>query len=169
MVAGLKLKEPHFFCFTIFIIYIKSSMPTSVSSEKLYREIADLDHLVFEAYNSCNLTAFKTFFVEDLEFYHDKSGLILTRKKMIEILEATLCANSEIKTRRELIAESLEVYPLQNFGAIEIGAHYYYQSSPGQTEKRVEMAKFTHIWQYRDNKWQITRVLSYDHQPIVQK
>ncbi|MEX2591243.1 MAG: nuclear transport factor 2 family protein [Anditalea sp.] len=143
-------------------------MPTSTSSKKLYQEIANLDHLAFEAYNTCNLSVFKTFFVKDLEFYHDKSGLILTRKKMLEILETTLCGNSEVKTRRELVADSLEVYPLQNFGAIEIGTHYYFQSKNGQTEKKVEVAKFTHIWKKKDNKWKISRVLSYDHQPIDQ-
>lgn len=143
-------------------------MPTSASSENLYQEIAHLDNLVFEAYNTCNLSLFKTFFVEDLEFYHDKSGLILTRKKMLDILEATLCGNSEVKTRRELIADSLEVYPLHNFGAIEIGSHYYYQSRQGQTEKLVERAKFTHIWKKENNKWKISRVLSYDHQPMTQ-
>ena len=141
-------------------------MPTAASSEKLYQEIVNLDTLVFEAYNSCNLSVFKTFFVKDLEFYHDKSGLILTRKKMLKILEATLCSNSEVKTRRELIVDSLEVYPLQNFGAIEIGTHYYYQSVNGKPEKKVEVAKFTHIWQKKKNKWKISRVLSYDHQLI---
>ena len=141
-------------------------MPISTLSEKLYQEIAHLDNKVFEAYNNCNLSAFKTFFVEDLEFYHDKSGLILTRKKMLEILEATLCGNSGVKTRRELITESLEVYPVENFGAIEIGSHYYYQSINGLPETRVEVAKFTHIWHKRDNLWKITRVLSYDHQSI---
>ena len=140
-------------------------MGTSSIPEKLYQEIAYLDRIVFEAYNTCNLSAFKNYFVEDLEFYHDKSGLIQGRKKMLEALETTLWSNKNIMVRRELIPESLEVYPLLNFGAIQIGKHYYYQSINGLPETLVEVAKFTHVWQQKDNEWKICRVLSYDHQP----
>lgn len=143
-------------------------MSSTTSTVSLYQEIAQLDQIIFDAYNNCDLSLFKDYFTEDLEFYHDQSGLILTRNKMLEILASTLCGNSEVKTRRELIAGSLEVYPLHNFGAIEIGAHYYYRSINGQPEKLVEKGKFTHIWKKQDNTWKISRVLSYDHQPISQ-
>ena len=139
---------------------------TSTHQENLYQEIAHLDQIVFEAYNDCNLSVFKTFFAEDMEFYHDKSGLISSREKMLSALEATLFNNSECRTRRELIKDSLEVYPLDNFGAIEIGAHYYYRSTLGKPERCVEVAKFTHIWKKTDNVWKITRVMSYDHRPV---
>lgn len=141
-------------------------MPDSTSTEKLFQQIAYLDKKVFEAYNSCNLSLFKDYFVEDLEFYHDKSGLVLSRKKMVEALEAALCGNPNIKTRRELIPDSLEVYPLMNFGAIEIGSHYYYQSIDGLPEVLVEVAKFTHIWHKMDDTWKICRVMSYDHRSL---
>lgn len=144
-------------------------MVSSSLTEKLYQEIADLDSMVFEAYNTCNLSTFKEYFVEDLEFYHDKSGLILGRKKMLEALETVLCSNKNIKIRRELIPESLEVYPLLNFGAIQIGKHCYYQSIDGLTETLVEVAKFTHVWHQKDNNWKICRVMSYDHQPYEKK
>src|SRR5690606_24421817 len=85
---------------------------TSTYSRNLYQEIAHLDQIVFEAYNNCNLYVFKTFFAEDLEFYHDKSGLISSREKMLNALETAVFGNRECKTRRELIKDSLEVYPL---------------------------------------------------------
>lgn len=141
-------------------------MTFSTSTENLHQEISQLDQSVFDAYNTCNLKVFETFFVEDLEFYHDRSGLISSRKTMLAALEDSLCGNSGIRTRRELIPESLKVYPLENFGAIQVGEHYYYQSRNGQPEKLVEVAKFTHIWQKSDNSWKIRRVLSYDHQAI---
>ncbi len=141
-------------------------MTSSTSTDKLFQEILKLDQIAFEAYNTCDLTAFKNFFVEDLEFYHDKSGLISSRTTMLAALENVLCGNNGIKTRRELIPESLKVYPLENFGAIQVGEHYYYQSRDGQPEKLVEVAKFTHIWKNTGESWKISRVLSYDHQPI---
>lgn len=105
--------------------------------------------------------------MEDLEFYHDKSGLIRSRNTMIENLKAILCSDSTVKTRRELIMESLKVYPLDNYGAIQIGEHYYYQSQQGQPEKKVEIAKFTHIWKKEKEDWKISRVMSYDHQAVA--
>jgi len=142
-------------------------MLTPYPKDQLYREIADLDDAVFEAYNTCNLREFSNYFVDDLEFYHDKTGLNLTKKTLLTAMEAALCGNPDIRTRRELIPESLEVYPLDNFGAIQIGRHYYYRSIHGGPETRYEIARFTHIWQKKDGKWKIYRVMSYDHQPLL--
>jgi hypothetical protein len=142
-------------------------MPNSTSSESLYQTIAQLDAIVFEAYNTCNLSAFKDYFVEDLEFYHDKSGMISSRKNMLESLEVILCGDHNVRTRRELIKDSMKVYPLENFGAIQVGEHQYYKSFAGQPEELVEVAKFTHIWRNDGLQWKITRVLSYDHQPAT--
>lgn len=144
-------------------------MTDSTSSESLFQVIGELDTIVFEAYNSCNLSDFKNYFVEDLEFYHDKTGMISSRKSMLEALEVMLCGNSKVKTRRELIEDSLMVYPLDNFGAIQVGEHQYYKSFNGQPEELVEVAKFTHVWKNDETGWKITRVLSYDHQPIGKK
>jgi len=140
----------------------------TTSSDTLYQEISHLDTQVFEAYNACNLLAFEKYFVEDLEFYHDRTGLILSRKTMITNLSSVLCSDSALRIRRELISESLKVYPLENFGAIQIGEHYYYHSLDGLDEKKVEVAKFTHIWKKENDEWKISRVMSYDHQPVVE-
>lgn len=140
-------------------------MPNSTSSENLYQTIAELDSIVFEAYNSCNLSDFANYFVEDLEFYHDKSGMISSRKTMLEALNLMLCDDEKVRTRRELIKGSLKVYPIDNFGAIQIGEHQYFKSFDGQPEQLVEVAKFTHIWRNDKMGWRITRVMSYDHQP----
>lgn len=140
-------------------------MPNSTSSESLYQTIAELDAIVFGAYNACNLSEFKNYFVEDLEFYHDKSGLISSRKTMLELLSLMLCSDDRVKIRRRLIEDSLEVYPIDNFGAIQVGQHQYFRSVDGQPEQLVEVAKFTHIWRNDEKGWKITRVMSYDHQP----
>src|SRR5690606_21468062 len=136
-------------------------MTNSTSSESLFQVIAELDKIVFEAYNACNLSDFKNYFVEDLEFYHDKTGMISSRKSMLEALEVMLCGNSKVKTRRELVEDSLMVYPLDNFGAIQVGEHQYYKSFDGQPEELVEVAKFTHVWKNDERGWKISRVLSY--------
>ena len=144
-------------------------MPNSTSSESLYQIIAGLDANVFEAYNACNLSEFKNYFVDDLEFYHDKSGLICSRQTMLDALSLMLCGDDKVRTRRELIKDSLQIYPIDNFGAIQVGEHQYFKSFNGQPEQLVEVAKFTHIWRNDDTGWKITRVMSYDHQPAGNK
>ena len=43
------------------------------------------------------------------------------------------------------------------------GRHVFYQTPPGEAERRTGIATFTHVLAYRDGKWLMTRVLSYDH------
>ena len=60
-------------------------------------------------------------------------------------------------------AGKLKVYPLNNYGAIEIGVHRFYQLLPGKPEKLVEVSQFTHVWKKEEGGWKLSRVLSYDH------
>jgi hypothetical protein len=62
----------------------------------------------------------------------------------------------------ELIASSLEVYPLQDYGAVEIGVHRFHH--PGDPTN-VGEAKFVQLWKYKGATWKVTGVTSYDHQP----
>src|ERR1044072_6262519 len=95
----------------------------SVSDAELLRTIKALDAAVFDAYNSCNLEKFGTFFIEDVEFYHDNGGLTdRSRQSLVESVKNNICG----KVQRELVAGKLEVYPLRGFGAVEIGVHRFH-------------------------------------------
>ncbi len=63
--------------------------------------------------------------------------------------------------RRRLIPGSLEVYPVPNYGAIEVGTHEFCHEENGKTDCGV--LRFLHVWQKRDGQWRVTRVVSYDH------
>jgi ketosteroid isomerase-like protein len=130
--------------------------------DELFRTIASLDAEVFDAYNRCDLEKFGSFFTEELEFYHDNGGPTnLTRQGLVESVKNNICG----KAYRILVPGTLEVYTLKGYGAIEIGVHRFYHPGRDSTES-VGEAKFLHIWQQKDGKWQITRVLSYDHHPL---
>jgi hypothetical protein len=47
---------------------------------------------------------------------------------------------------RELVRESVKVYPLNNYGAIETGTHRFYAVSKGKPNRLTEVAQFTHVW-----------------------
>lgn len=58
---------------------------------------------------------------------------------------------------------TLEVYPLNGYGAVEFGVQRFYSSAGSAPEKLTATARFVHLWQEQDGQWRIARVISYDH------
>jgi hypothetical protein len=141
-----------------------SQESTKGSSSSLEATILSLDTQFWDAYNSCAVENFKQFLTDDLEFYHDKGGLTKTADKLISMVKTGLCADPNMKLRREAVNGTIHLYPLANYGAIITGDHLFYLTKNGNEEKLVESAKFTHVWQNENGKWRMSRVLSYDHQ-----
>ncbi|MBV8517870.1 MAG: nuclear transport factor 2 family protein [Acidobacteria bacterium] len=123
--------------------------------------ITALDAKLFDAYNRCDMDTFASFFPEKFEFYHDQGGLETDRTGMIASLRKYICG----KVTRELVPGTLEVYPMNGFGAVEIGVHRFHHPGHDDTEPLGE-AKFVHLWQYKDGVWQLTRVISFDHHAV---
>ena len=129
------------------------------SDAELTRAISALDTQLFDAYNNCDIDKLGSMVTDDLEFYHDKTGLAVGKKVFTDAIKNNICG----KVRRELVKGSLEVYPLKGYGAVEIGVHRFYH--PGsQDHDVVGEAKFIHLWQYKDGAWKVSRVISYDHE-----
>lgn len=146
---------------------IASSAPPAAASrseaptgDRLTAAIAGLDRTVFDAYNHCDPVTFARYFAPDIEFYHDKTGLTVGRAKLVEAVKNNICG----KVRRELVAGTLEVYPLKDFGAVEMGTHRFCQIGGDRCDG---VARFIHLWQYRDGAWRITRAISYDHHRLT--
>jgi ketosteroid isomerase-like protein len=133
-------------------------------SKDLYDTIAHLDATFFDAFNTRNFNNLKAFLSENLEFYHDLGG-ITNYTQNVEAFKRTF--ESDRKVRRELVASTLEVYPIQNYGAVETGIHRFYATEKGQQEKLSSEAKFVQIWQKKDGEWKITRIISYGHQEFL--
>jgi hypothetical protein len=125
------------------------------SGQELTLAITALDKQLFDAYNTCNIEKLGTLVADDLEFYHDKTGLAVGKQPFLDAIKKNICG----KVTRELVAGSLEVYPLHGYGAVEIGVHRFHH--PGDSD--VGEAKFVTLWQYKDGAWKITRAISYDH------
>ncbi len=69
------------------------------SQADLDKAITALDAAVFDAYNRCDLEKFSTFFVDDVEFYHDQGGVTLGNKALTESIKKNICGGD---VRREL-------------------------------------------------------------------
>jgi hypothetical protein len=63
--------------------------------------------------------------------------------------------------RRDLVRGSIEVYPIKDYGAIEIGQHRFCHKENAKEE--CGTFKFAMVWRKSDGLWRISRVLSYGH------
>ncbi len=134
---------------------------SSTSSDPLFQTIAARDKTLFDAYNSCDLKALAAIVSDDLEFYHDKTGLAVGRAVFLDSIQKNICG----KVTRELIPETLEVYLLAGYGAVEIGTHRFHH--PGErNNEAVGDAKFVMLWRNQAGVWTLIRVISYDHAAI---
>jgi len=125
---------------------------------ELFNEIAKQDSLLFNAFNNRDSVVFKNYFKNDLEFYHDKGGLT-GYDQTIGFLRSTIISKNDI--RRILERESMEVFPVPGYGAMQIGKHSFCHTENGR--KECGTFKFVHIWQKLNGDWKISRVVSYDH------
>ena len=108
------------------------------AKDELYRTISSLDSALFDSYNTCELEKFKAFFTEDVEFYHDQGGVTVGAKTLTEQIKNNICG----KVRRELVAGTLQVYPMHGYGAVEMGVHRFYQPAKG-TNRPAPLSLFT--------------------------
>ena len=124
---------------------------------ELDKTVTALDAALFDSYNKCDLEKFKSFFVDDVEFYHDQGGVTLGAQALTDAVKKNICG----QTTRELV--SLQVFYMKGYGALETGVHRFHH--PGHEEIGVGEGRFVHLWQYKDGAWKITRAISYDHHP----
>src|SRR5215212_9960133 len=85
------------------------------TTQQLFTQIAHMDSLFFDAYNTQNLDTIKSLFTEDLEWFQDNGGL-LTPKVIFEAFESNF--KKEHKLTRMLLKGSLEIHPIKDYGAI---------------------------------------------------
>ena len=129
-------------------------------SDALRAEIERLDKTIFDAFNAHDMDKVNSYFDESLEFFHDKNGLLSLAdvKKNSKSMAAAAASNG---LRRELVPGSLQVYPIPNYGAIEVAAHRFCHMENG--EEDCGTFQFVHVWKKSDAGWKITRVISYGH------
>lgn len=124
-------------------------------SKALYDTIVRMDSVLFGAYNVCDLPAMADCFSENIEFYHDKGGLMTSKDSIMAATEKNICG----KVKRVLIEGSIEVYPIKDYGAIEMGQHYFINSQEPKPD-HPSIGKFVHTWKNEAGKWRLTRVIS---------
>lgn len=127
--------------------------PYAPVSETLHNTIARLDSIYFDTYNTCNMEKMAAMMSDTLEFYHDRTGLSTSKQDNLASIRKNICG----KVTRELVKGSLEVYPIQGYGAVEIGYHRFRNKAEAGASNP---SKFIVLWQQQGGEWKITRVVS---------
>ena len=123
-----------------YVSYANTSSAQVAKTSELYKILKAKDSLLFNvSFNNCDISQIENLISEDFEFYHDKGGINESKESFIDAIKNGLCVTGENSTRRELVENSLQVFPLYNnevlYGAIQIGIHRFYDTT----------AKFTHL------------------------
>jgi hypothetical protein len=137
--------------------FIAANAQYTPDDKALYDTIVKQDSIFFNAYNHCDkmLDLYASYYSDSLEFYHDHAGFSNSKKDMVDATERNICG----RVRRELVPGSVEVYPVPNYGAIEVGFHRFYnKENPPNTVARD--GRFVIVWKKAGEKWLISRVIS---------
>lgn len=131
---------------------------TAKADDTLYASVVAADERFFDAFNRCDIDVMAKMFSQDLEFYHDIGGVSDYDSTM-----ASTKANCDRKLglERSLNIDSLRVFPIPGFGAIQVGEHEFCHLANGALD--CGTFGFTHVWQNTENGWKIARVVSYGH------
>jgi ketosteroid isomerase-like protein len=135
--------------------------PSSGKEEsEVFQTIARMDQMIFDAFNAHDVDRLMSYFTEDLEFYHDTGG-VQNYRQNAEGFKKMFASMPDM--RRDLVKESLEVYPIKDFGAMEIGQHRFCHKENGKDD--CGTFGFAMVWKKVGDSWKISRVLSYGHKP----
>jgi hypothetical protein len=96
---------------------------------------------------------------DDIEFYHDLTGFRFAEQVRADFQWLTENCPRSQGVARELIGGSLQVYPIKDYGAVQMGVHRFARAD-GSVDG---VARFIHLWKKEDGAWRLARVLSFDH------
>lgn len=141
-------------------ILTPSPQDEATHTDSLFKQVTGADSALFAAYNHKDIGPMKMLFARDLEFYHDKGGLSHFDDNIRNFEQKF--GDPGFYSRREVDQSSLKVFPLNGYGAIETGVHRFYSMENGK-EVLTATANFINTWHFTEGRWQLARVISYDH------
>lgn len=123
------------------------------------------DAAFWRAFNECDAEAMGELLADDIEFYHDRTGLTRGRRAVVRSLMKGPCGTPGLHVRREVLVDSLAVDPVPDHGAIVTGIHRFYAKLGDAAERLDGDARFAVVWRKTGTRWEMRRVLSYAHRP----
>jgi CubicO group peptidase (beta-lactamase class C family) len=139
---------------------LSGALASVLPADTLREEIESADQTLFSAYNACDITAFDRLLDSHLQFFHDTVGLT-DHQWNVEALSKR-CKEST-KYRRVLEQDTLRVFPVPGFGAIEFGRHQFYATDGTAPSTLVASPEFINVWRKTSDGWKVAVALSVGH------
>jgi len=139
---------------------LSGTLPVVAPAGTLRDQILSADRQLFDVYNTCNTVQFSRSLASDLEFFHDSTGLT-GHDWNVNAVEKR-CAEST-KYHRSRDEQSVQIFPVPGYGALEMGTHRFYEKGADGSEKLDVTPGFANVWKQTPDGWKLTRVLSYGH------
>ena len=157
------------FCVLVLTIVAASTLHAQAESDPstsgaLYDDLARMDSVLFHAaFVACDLPTLNSLLTDDVEFYHDKNGFESGQEVRQSFERLTQACPRDRGVTRELVDGSLQVYPIKDYGAVQMGVHRFVERGASTSTE----ARFIHLWRNTGGGWRLTRVLSFDHRPAA--
>jgi Domain of unknown function (DUF4440) len=140
--------------------------PGAAQTAEMTAAIAKADADLFDAvFMQCDAAKVAAMTTDNFRFMHDKDGAS-TRADFVNNLKGhcdRVKTGEDFPARRELVPGSLEVWPINKYGALEIGTHRFYARIKGKPETLTETGNFMILWKQVDGKWLMAESISYGH------
>lgn len=134
-----------------------------LQSGELFDALAQMDRALFEAsFDTCDATKANAIFADDVEFYHDQTGLAVGEQVRENTRRLTAACPGRRGVKRTLVPGSLRVFPIHRYGAVQIGVHRFDERGADTST----LARFVNLWRLQDGRWRLARVLSLDHRAV---
>jgi ketosteroid isomerase-like protein len=142
--------------------------PGAVARPGLTDEIRAADAEFFKAYfDTCDIETVRRYVTDDFEMFHDKGGRVVTSGAGFVQDAVDKCKRqaegTDFLSTRKLVPDSLKVYPINDYGAIETGVHEFFAVKKGAPDRLTETGQFTIVWKEENGQWRAARALSFDH------
>jgi hypothetical protein len=104
---------------------------------------------------------------DDFEMFHDKGGRVAASGadfvKETEDKCRRQAEGTDFLSTRKLVPETLQVYPINGYGAISMGTHDFFAVKKGTSDRLTETGQFVIVWKEEGGQWRLARALSFDH------
>jgi ketosteroid isomerase-like protein len=138
--------------------------PTS-SHDAQQASVLAADTAFWDGFNHCDPAVMGRYFTEDVEFFHDQTGLTKSRAAVVRSLLQGPCGTPGLHIRRQAVADGRRFSVVPAFGAVLAGDHVFYARQGDGPEVPATLARFTTVWKLEPTGWKMARVVSYDHRP----
>lgn len=152
------------------LLFINLNLLGQTDEEKVITKIKSMDSEFWSDYNTCHTETIKKYLDDQIEFYHDKGGLLVGAENLANSIKNNLCSTKNYKIRREIVPNTENYSILRDkgiiYGVIYSGEHHFYLTLEDKKEFLDGRAKFLHLWILEKNSWKMKRILSYEHRAV---